>query len=94
VPRAIEDYVFGLQVPVDDVVAVQVLYCEHDLGEVGPRPVLLQVNLLVEQFPQVSSRQVLEDEDVAGFLAEGERGLDQMLPTYLLEDLMLSLNRL
>ena len=76
----------------DDVELVQVLNRQHDFGEVEPRSVLLEVDLIVEHATQVAPRQVFQDEHVGLSLGEGERGADQMVSCYFFEYLVLVLD--
>lgn len=76
----------------DDSIGMQMLDCQDDFSYVAFSLFLLKIHLLSEQLSQISSGHVLQHEDMAGILAEGERSLDQVISCYLFEDLVLILD--
>ena len=62
---------------------------EHYLCKVELRLALLEVHLIVKHLAQISSRQVLQHEDMALLFTERKRGLHKMISCNFLEDLVL-----
>lgn len=65
------------------------LDCQHYLCQVELCFVLLEVDLIIQHFAQISSRQVLQHKNMAFFLTEREWGLHKMVSCYFLENLVL-----
>jgi len=63
--------VFGLQVPVNDVILVQVGYRREDLGDVDARVALLEPPVALQQLAEVTQRAVLQDEEEIVVVLEG-----------------------
>ena len=54
----------------DNSIGMQMLDCQDDFSYVAFSLFLLKIHLLSEQLPEISSRHVLQHEDMAGTLAE------------------------
>ena len=94
VSGSVEQQVFGLQVPVDYVELMQVLYTQDHLRQPKPSRLLLKVHLFLQQFPQITSRHILKHEHVAAFLVEGKMSLCQEVPRNLFVDFVLLADQL
>lgn len=91
---SIEHQVLWLQVTMNYIKMMQMLNCQDYFCQIGSCPILLQIDLFIQQLPQIPTRQILKDEEVARSLAEREWRFDQMFPCYFLEDGMLLLDGL
>lgn len=74
----IQEYILRLEVPVDNVQAVQVLDREQNLGGVEPRDVVRELDGLSEVTEEFAAGDVLEThEEVRGRLEAGVEGDDE-----------------
>lgn len=89
VAEPVDQNVLWLQIPIDDVVLVQVLDGQHQLADVEPRHAFLEPHLLGQLGQQIDSRTVLQNEVDVQRRLEHEENVHDEVVLQLLQDLTL-----
>ena len=72
----------------NDIVVMEVLYCENNLSQVELGNVLFEVNFFFEHFTEVSTWHVLHDEKKSVVGTECKRRFDEIVASNVLESLI------
>lgn len=90
-PVLVDKQVFRLEVAIDDVLAVKVLDCEQDLGDVEEGDILTKAAVLAQAREELPAGDVLEKHVDAFVVLEGGFELDEEWVLDLDEDVLLGL---
>jgi hypothetical protein len=85
----VNNQIFGLQIPMNDAEFVKMLNRKYYFGQIEFCAILFKINLIIQQFSEVSSREVLKYKHVTLSFGEGKGSHYQVVPRYLLKYLML-----
>lgn len=78
-PLAVKHQILGLEVTMDNIEAVQMLYRQDDFSYVEFSLILAEIDFPVEHSCEVSSFHILKQEEMEITISERESSLDKMV---------------